>query len=190
METQDVTALLNRWSDGDRSALDRLLPLVYDELRVVASRRMERERAGHTLQATALVHEAYVRLVGADVDWRDRAHFFALAATTMRRVLVDHARARGAGKRGAGSPVVSLDRTDIDLAADGGDAVELIALDQALEELERQDARKARVVEAHVFGGLTYREIGEALGISEATVDRDLRMARAWLARALADGDA
>jgi RNA polymerase sigma factor (TIGR02999 family) len=187
--THEVTRLLHRWSDGDRAALDRLLPLVYEELRGVARRRIGRERAGHTLQATALVHEAYLRLVGSGVDWKDRAHFFALAATTMRRVLVDHARARGAEKRGAGAEVVSLDRTGLDPAAEQGDTIELIALDAALADLERQDPRKARVVEAHVFGGLTYREIAEALQISEATVDRDLRMARAWLARALAGAD-
>ncbi len=188
--THEVTGLLHRWSDGDRSALDLLLPIVYDELRVVARRRLGRERAGHTLEATALVHEAYVRLVGSEVEWQDRAHFFALAATTMRRVLVDHARARSAERRGAGVEIVSLDRTGVDPAAERGDTVEIIALDQALRDLEEQDPRKARVMEAHVFGGLTYREIAEAVGISEATVDRDLRMARAWLARALSEAEA
>jgi RNA polymerase sigma factor (TIGR02999 family) len=186
----EVTRLLHSWSGGERAAIDQLLPLVYDELRGVARRRLGRERHGHTLQATALVHEAYVRLVGSEVEWKDRAHFFALAATTMRRVLVDHARARGADKRGAGAEIVSLDRTLVDLAAQHGDTVDLIDLDRALRALEAQDPRKVKVMEAHVFGGLTYREIAEALGISEATVDRDLRMARAWLARALSEADA
>jgi RNA polymerase sigma factor (TIGR02999 family) len=187
-DATDVTQLLHRWSDGDREALERLLPRVYDELRRVARRRLDHEPLGHTLEATALVHEAYVRLAGADLDWKNRAHFFALAARAMRRILVDHARARATNKRGAGVEILSLDRTGVDPAAQDGDVVGLIDLDRALQELERQDERKAKVVESHVFGGLTYDEIAEALGISAATVDRDLRLARAWLARALNEG--
>jgi RNA polymerase sigma factor (TIGR02999 family) len=189
-QPEDVTRLLDAWSGGDRSALDRLLPLVYHELRQVARRRLESEREGHTLQATALVHEAYVRLAGGDLQWQNRAHFFALAATAMRRILVDHARSRAADKRGGDAEVLSLDRTGIDPTAREGDVIELLALDQALEALAAQDPRKARVIEAHVFAGLTQRETAEALGISPATVERDLRLARAWLARALAEGSA
>ena len=179
-----VTVLLRRWSDGDQRALDRLMPLVYEELRGVAHRRLEGERAGHTLQTTALVHEAYARMADADLTWQDRAHFFALAARTMRRILVDYARARLAEKRGGGAEAVSLDRLSVELA-DRGEHAEILALHEALEALERQDARKAQVIEAHIFGGLTYQETAEALGISPATVDRDLRLAKAWLAREL-----
>lgn len=181
----EVTLLLRRWSGGDREALDRLMPMVYDELRRVAHRRLAGERTGHTLDTTALVHEAYARMADANLQWEGRAHFFALAARTMRRILVDYARARLAEKRGAGTEAVSLDRLTVELAESGRDA-EILALHEALEALERQDARKARVVEAHIFGGLTYQETAQALGISPATVDRDLRLAKAWLARELA----
>lgn len=184
----DVTRLLRRWSDGDRGALDQLLPIVYDQLRGVAHRRLEGERAGHTLQTTALVHEAYARMAGADLRWKDRTHFFALAARTMRRILVDYARARTAGKRGGVAEPVRLDALTVEIVGDEGPGMDadVIALHEALERLEAQDERKARVVEAHVFGGLTYDETAEALGISAATVDRDLRLAKAWLARELA----
>jgi RNA polymerase sigma factor (TIGR02999 family) len=181
----DVTMLLRRWSDGDERALDRLLPMVYDQLRGVAHRRLEGERTGHTLQTTALVHEAYARMAGADLRWQDRAHFFALAARTMRRILVDYARARVAEKRGGSAVPVSLDALTVEIAGDGGMDADVLALHDALERLETQDPRKAKVVEAHVFGGLTYDETAEALGISAATVDRDLRLAKAWLAREL-----
>lgn len=183
----EVTVLLRRWSDGDERALDRLMPMVYDQLRGVAHRRLDGERTGHTLQTTALVHEAYARLADAELRWEDRAHFFALAARTMRRILVDYARARVAEKRGGGQEPVSLDAVTVELAEEGRDA-DVLALHEALERLEAQDERKARVIEAHVFGGLTYAETAETLGISPATVDRDLRLAKAWLARELADG--
>ncbi len=160
------------------------MPLVYEELRRVAHRRLAGERTGHTLQTTALVHEAYGRLAEADLPWQDRAHFFALAARTMRRILVDYARSRLAEKRGGGAQAVPLDQLTVELSAGGEDA-EILALHEALEALERQDPRKARVIEAHIFGGLTYEETAEALGISPATVDRDLRLAKAWLAREL-----
>lgn len=183
----EVTRLLRRWSDGDESALDRLMPLVYDELRGVAHRRLASERTGHTLQTTALVHEAYARFADLDLRWRDRAHFFALAARTMRRILVDYARARAAEKRGGGAEAVRLDDLTVSLASEDDDVVEILALHEALEALERQDERKARVIEAHVFGGLTYEETAAALGVSVATVHRELRLAKAWLARALAE---
>jgi RNA polymerase sigma factor (TIGR02999 family) len=180
----EVTALLRRCTDGDTGALDRLMPLVYEELRRVAHRRLAGERTGHTLQTTALVHEAYARMAEADLPMQNRAHFFALAARTMRRILVDYARARLADKRGGGAQAVPLDDLTVELA-DGGEDAEILALHEALQALERQDERKARVIEAHIFGGLTYDETAAALGISPATVDRDLRLAKAWLAREL-----
>jgi RNA polymerase sigma factor (TIGR02999 family) len=179
-EQGDVTQLLVRWRGGDESAHERLMPLVYDELRRLADRYMRAERPDHTLQATALVHEAYVRLVGVDAAWQDRAHFMSLAATMMRRVLVDHARAGRRQKRGGGAAKVSLD--DVALLSPEPSA-ELLDLDDALTRLAAIDERKARAVELHYFGGLTYEETAEVLGISPATVDRDLRMARAWLYR-------
>ncbi len=180
----DVTRLLAQWSNGDERALDRLIPFVYDELHAVAHRRLKGEEMGHTLQTTALVHEAYARLIDADVAPRDRAHFFALAARTMRRVLVDYARTRLSNKRGGDAERISLDNVQL-AAQDGDDNLDILALHDALEALEQQDERKARVIEAHIFGGLSYAETAQALGISEATVDRELRMAKAWLAREL-----
>lgn len=181
----DVTALIRRLTSGDEDALDRLIPLVYDQLRAVAHRRLRSERTGNTLQTTALVHEAYARLAGAELSLRDRAHFFALAARTMRRVLVDSSRARLAEKRGGGAEVVPLGAAALELA-DGRDAEQVLELHEALERLEAQDPRKAKVIEAHVFAGMTRDEIAEAVGVSTPTVDRDLRLARAWLARELA----
>lgn len=178
----EVSRLLHSWRAGDGDALDRLIPLVHDELRRMAEVCMRGERAGHTLQPTALVHEAYLRLIGAEVAWQDRAHFFAVAATTMRRVLVDHARAKGRAKRD-GRPV-SLEESIL-IAPDRAD--DLLVVDDALDRLEEHDARAAKVVELHYFGGLTYEETAEALGVSAATVDRDLRFARAWLHRELVD---
>jgi RNA polymerase sigma factor (TIGR02999 family) len=178
-----VTGLLRAWRDGDRGALDRLIPLVYDELHTLAQQCMRGERPGHTLQATSLVNEAYLRLVSGSVNWQDRAHFFAMAATAMRRVLVDHARSKGRHKR-AGVQV-SLDES-VMVLPDRED--ELLAIDDALNDLARKDERAAKVIELHFFGGLTYDETAEALGISPATVDRDLRFARAWLHKSLADG--
>jgi RNA polymerase sigma factor (TIGR02999 family) len=178
----EVSRLLHSWRSGDRDALDRLIPLVHDELRVMAEVCMRGERPGHTLQPTALVHEAYLRLIGAEVAWQDRAHFFAVAATTMRRVLVDHARAKGRAKRD-GRPV-SLEESIL-IAPERAD--DLLVVDDALDRLEEHDARAAKVVELHYFGGLTYAETAEALGVSAATVDRDLRFARAWLHRELVD---
>lgn len=181
-----VTSLLLKWRDGDPAALDALVPLVYDELHRLARLQMRGEHGHHTLQPTALVHEAYTRLIGLELDWQDRSHFMSMAARLMRRVLVDHARARGARKRGAGTVRVSLADTLEDRAVGGSDTgYDLMALDEALAALARRDARPVQVVELHYFGGLGYREIAEAVQISEATVDRDLRFARAWLRREL-----
>jgi RNA polymerase sigma-70 factor (ECF subfamily) len=177
-----ITALLQEWRAGDRAALERLTPVVYDELRQLARRSMAGERKGHTLQPTALVNEAYLRLVGTDVPWRDRVHFFAVAARLIRRILVDHARARGRAKRSGGARV-ELDDVMVMTKQPGR---EMVLLDDALNALGAHDARKAQVVELHFFGGLTYDEIAEAVGISAATVDRDLRLARAWLQRQMA----
>jgi RNA polymerase sigma-70 factor, ECF subfamily len=181
-----ITALLREWRAGDRAALDRLTPVVYDELRRLARRSMAGEHKDHTLQPTALVNEAYLRLVGADVPWRDRVHFFAVAARMIRRILVDHARARGRAKRHGGARV-PLDEATLFTPAPGR---QVVVLDEALTELATHDARKAQVVELHYFAGLTYDEIAEAVGISAATVDRDLRLAKAWLQRRMSSPDA
>jgi RNA polymerase sigma factor (TIGR02999 family) len=158
--------------------------MVYDELRRLAARHLGRERTGHTLEPTALVHEAYARLVGGEPRFEDRAHFFAVAARTMRRVLVDHARRRKRAKRGGGRARVTLDEGSISVDPWTQD---LLALDEALEVLGTLDERKARVIELHFFGGLTYAETGAALGVSPATVERDLRLAKAWLQERLGD---
>ena len=175
---RDITALLKDWSGGDREALERLMPIVYGELKRLASSYLRSERSDHTLQPTALVHEAYLRLQGQrQVVWSNRAHFFGIAARIMRRILVDHARRRRAAKRDAAVLRVTL----VDDAADR--APELIALDSALTNLERLDPQQARVVELRYFGGLTVEETAEAAGISTATVKREWRTARAWLRR-------
>lgn len=175
--------MLIAWSEGKRQALDEMLPIVYDELRRLASRYLVAEPAGHTLQPTALVHEAYLRLINQrQVNWRNRAQFLGVAATVMRRILVNHARDRAASKRGGGREPVSLS-----LAAEAATRpdVDLIDLEEVLEGLAARDSRKARVVELKFFGGLTTREIGEVLEISEATVEREWAFARAWLFDAL-----
>jgi RNA polymerase sigma factor (TIGR02999 family) len=181
---ESITALLRAWREGERDALDRLVPLVYDELRRLAGRAMQRERTDHTLQTTALLHEAYLRMLGADVEWEDRAHFYAVAAQTMRRILVDHARARGRDKRGGGSVRVPLEEG---LAQAAASTPDVVALDEALSRLSTLDERKAKAVELHYFGGLTYDETARVLGVSPATVDRELRLAKAWLYRELSD---
>lgn len=173
-----VTELLHRWRSGDERALDRLMPLVYEELRRLADRQMRTERPGHTLQPTALVNEAYMKLAGMDVGWEDRVHFMSLAARQMRRILIDHAKAGRRQKRGGGAMRVTLDESLV-AATDSNE--HLLALDEALTRLAEFDARKARAVELHFFGGLTYDETAAALGVSAATVDRDLRVAKAWL---------
>jgi RNA polymerase sigma-70 factor, ECF subfamily len=182
-----VTDLLMAWGRGDESALSRLMPLVQDELHRLARREMRGERPGHTLQTTALVNEAYVRLVDAQrVRWQDRAHFFALSARLMRRILVDHARSRNYVKRGGGTRHVSLDDALIVSPERGAD---LVALDDALEALAAVDARKSQVVEMRFFGGLSVEETAEALHVSAETVMRDWRLAKVWLLREL-DGHA
>jgi RNA polymerase sigma factor (TIGR02999 family) len=178
----DVTGLLLAWGRGDQSAADRLVPAVYDELRRQAERAMRREGGDHTLQATALVHESYLRLVDQrQVEWRNRAHFFAIASTVMRRILVDHARARLTAKRGGGATQITLAGVE----AEHADDVDLLALHEALEKLAVLDPDQARLVELRYFGGLTIEETGEALAVSPATVKREWALARAWLRREL-----
>ena len=192
MTTSEVTELLHAWRAGDPEAEEQLVRVLYRELHEMARRRLRRERPGTTLQATALVHEAYLRLVDQRrVEWRDRGHFLALAATMMRRVLVDRARARRAGKRGGGEAAVALtDFAGVANVADGGidPAVEVLAVDRALERLSAAFPRPARVVELRFFGGLEMAEIGEVIGVTERTVKRDWAFARAWLARELGGG--
>jgi RNA polymerase sigma factor (TIGR02999 family) len=187
----DVTRLLLAWRDGDPSAADRLVPLVYDELHAIAGRYLRNEGNAGTLQTTALIHEAYLRLVGSDVEWEGRSHFFAIAANTMRRVLVDHARARRRLKRGGPDGVqVTLDDPVVDPGdGDDTDPVDVIAVDRALDELAELDGRKARAVELHYFGGLGYEQMAEVMEISTATVHRDLRFARSWIHDRLRPGD-
>ena len=179
--SQNVTQLLLDWRNGDSGALDRLMPLVYEELRRMANFYMRNERQGHTLQTSALVNEAYLRLVDHEnIEWQNRAHFFGVAAQAMRRILVDHARTRNYQKRGGEALHVSLDEAAT-LAEE--QAAELIALDEALQELARMDPRKCRVVELRYFGGLSVEETAEALGVSVTTVARDWNMAKGWLLR-------
>lgn len=179
----DVTQLLINWGKGDRRALDDMLPLVYGELKRVAKYYLSRERPGHTLQTTALVHEAYIRMIDQQhVDWKNRAHFFSLASEMMRRILVNYARDRAAAKRGGNPQRISL--SNLDEAAQQPN-IDLIALDQSLTELGKEDERKARIVELKYFGGMTNNEIAEVLKISDATVEREWMVARAWLYRAI-----
>ena len=175
----EVTALLHAWTQGDERALDSLIPIVEAELRRIARVQMSREREGHTLQPTALVNEVFMRLVDADeIAWADRAHFFGISARLMRRILVDHARARGYKKRGGGAHRVTLDER---LAVTPAANVDVIALDGALTKLAAIDARKCRVVEMRFFGGLTVDETATALAVSTDTVKRDWRLAKLWL---------
>jgi RNA polymerase sigma-70 factor (ECF subfamily) len=182
----DVTALLLAWGTGDRKALDRLVPLVQHELRQIARKHMAGERAGHSLQPTALINEAYLRLINLErVRWQNRAHFFAMASRMMRRVLVDIARAKGYQKRGGGAQRVTLIESR---APAKQPSLDLIALDDALEALEAMDARKVQVVEMRFFGGLTVEETAEALGVSRDTVMRDWQFSKDWLRRQVRRG--
>jgi RNA polymerase sigma factor (TIGR02999 family) len=177
-----VTILLRRWREGDSDARDELIPLVYENLSSLAARSMSHESPGHTLRPTALVHEAYLRMAAGGVPWNDRLHFFAVASRVMRRVLIDHAKARSAGKRGGGAEAIALDDH---LASRTTDPVDLLALDAALTRLAAFDARKAELVEMVYFGGMTLEECGHALQLSTATAQRDLASARAWLLKQL-----
>jgi RNA polymerase sigma factor (TIGR02999 family) len=184
-ERTDLTRILKQASGGDDSALNRLMPLVYNELRALAESYLRQERPDHTLQATALVHEAYVRLVKQEeVEWRSRSHFFAVAAQMIRRILVDHARGHQREKRGGGSQRLRLDENVQAAERD----VDLVALDEALKDLAGLHPRQAQIVELRFFGGLTLLEIAEFLNVSPRTVDGDWSMARAWLRKALRSG--
>lgn len=182
-DANSVTVLLQRWRHGDEAALERLTPLIYQQLRRIAARYLRDEPPGHTWQATELVHESYLQLAGADVDWQDRAHFLAVAARQMRRLLVDHARNKRRIKRGGGALPVTFEEGLLPAQSPDED---LLDLDNALEQLNQRDPRKAAILELHVFGGLSYDEIAAALDLSSATVSRDLRFARAWVFKAVA----
>ena len=178
-KTGNVTRLLIELTSGNHAAIDALLPLIYDELRILAAKYLRRERPDHTLQPTALVHEAYLRLVDQTrVNWQNRAHFLGVAAQMMRRILVDHARANRSGKRGADFQKISLEE-NIDKAVER--SAELLALDEALRELAEIDEQKSRIIELRYFGGLSVEETAEVMGISSVTVKRHWRMAKAWL---------
>jgi RNA polymerase sigma-70 factor (ECF subfamily) len=184
--SHDMTQLLVAWSEGDQSALEQLLPLVNTELRRLAGHYMRRENPGHTLQTSALVNEAYLRLIDQkNVRWQNRAHFFGIAAQLMRRILIDHARKHQYQKRGGGAIQVSLDEA---VAVVEARAAELLAVDEALERLTAMDARKGRIVELRFFGGLTEDETAEVMGVSLPTVQREWRAAKAWLHRMLTEG--
>jgi RNA polymerase sigma factor (TIGR02999 family) len=178
-----ITQLLQSWSHGDEAAIDKLMPLVYDELRRMARRYMSNEKPGHTLQTTALVNEAYLRLVDASgANWQNRTHFFAVSAQVMRRILVDWARSRHAAKRGNDVPALELDEA---LAVPLKTGTDIVAVDDALKALTLFDSRKSQIVELRFFGGLTVKETAEVLKVSEETVHRDWRLAKSWLRREL-----
>ncbi|HSB08025.1 MAG TPA: sigma-70 family RNA polymerase sigma factor [Blastocatellia bacterium] len=184
---QEVTQMLLDWSQGDQQALDRLIPVVYGELRRLASRHLRRERADHTLQTTALIHEAYLKLVEQrNVQWQNRAHFFGIAAQLMRRILVDHARTRHRVKRGGAAMRVPLE--EVVVAAEGLN-INLVSLDEALTKLAGVDSRQCRTVELRFFGGLSVEETAEVLRVSAATVKNDWSVAKAWLRRELLRGE-
>ena len=184
----DITRLLREWRGGNAEALQRLIPLVYAELHALASRYLSHERQDHTLQTTALVNEAYLKLANQrDVDWQNRAHFFGIAAQLMRRILVDHARRDRRIKRGGGAPVIPLDDLDPASAPPPVNAADAYDLDRALTRLESLDPQQGRVVELRYFGGMTIEETAEVLGLSPATVKREWSVARAWLYREITD---
>ena len=180
MTSPTVTTLLRNWRSGDARALDELTPLIYDDLRRIAARYLRSERAGHTLQATALVNESFARLSESEPSFKDRAHFFAIAARTMRHILTDYGRARRSQKRGGGIAPITLQEERVALPA-----TDIVDIDDAITKLAEIDERKADVLVLHFFGGMTYEETAEALDVSPATVDRDLRLAKAWLANEL-----
>ncbi len=178
-KNNDITRLLLHWREGDEAALDELTPLVYERLRALAEKMFRGESGGHTLQPTALVNELFQRLIVTDIDWHDRNHFYALSARMMRRILVNHANARNAAKRGGDALRVTLEGGMAH--GDDGDFAEIIELDTALEDLQAVDERKARILEMHYFAGLTYAELADVEEIAESTVHQDLRTAKAWL---------
>jgi RNA polymerase sigma factor (TIGR02999 family) len=182
-DRQDVTVLLQQWRGGNHEALDQLMPIVYDELRRLSARCLQSERPGHTLRATALVHEAYLRLMDADIGWQNRAHFYAVAARTVRRILVEYARTRSRQKRGSGQELIPLDEAVV-VGPEAASTV--LDLDEALQRLAALDPRKSEIIQLLFFGGLTYDETAAALDISPATVHRELKLAKAWLHRELA----
>ena len=181
---QPVTALLAQWREGDARALDALTPIVYDELHQLAVSLFRGERQNHTLQPTAVVNEAYVRLTDAKIDWQGRSHFFALAARMMRRILIDHANARLAEKRGGGQIDVTLDENAL---AAGTLDLNLLDLERALNALAAEDERKAKIMEMRLFAGLSYEDLAEVTGLSVSTLEREIRFSRAWLAARLKD---
>jgi RNA polymerase sigma factor (TIGR02999 family) len=186
--SHDITELLLAWRNGDAEAFNTLASLVYDELRLIAHRYMSNERNGHTLQTTALVNEAFLRLVNfRQIEWQDRTHFFSVAATLMRRVLVDFARARNYQKRGGGAQQESLSEADVLLRQEWHNLEDILAVHEAVEQLAQADERCAKVVEMRFFGGLTNEEIAEVLGVTDRTVKNDWRYAKMWLRRALRD---
>jgi RNA polymerase sigma factor (TIGR02999 family) len=183
-QSNQVTQLLMDWRRGDGAALDELMPLVYQELRKLAGSYLRSERPDHTLQPTALIHEAYLRMIGNDMpEWQSRAHFFGVAARLMRQILVDHARTRHAAKRGGDQQKISLD--DAPQVFAQSDTAELLALDNALTKLAAFDERRSRILEMRCFGGMSVEETAAALGVSEATVKREMRLAQAWIRREL-----
>ena len=185
----DITQLLRDWQRGDREALDRLMPLVYDELHLIASRHLARERPERTLQTTALVNEAYMRLVDQrKVDWQNRAHFFALAARLMRRIVLDDVRKRRREKHGGDVVRIPIEGLQVSAPAARMDAVDVLELDRALTQLEALDADQGRIVELRYYGGLTIEETAAVMGVSTATIKREWAMAKGWLFRALTDG--
>jgi RNA polymerase sigma factor (TIGR02999 family) len=188
LSPQEVTQLLADWGKGDKSAFDKLFPLVHDELQHIARRQMSHERPGHTLQATALVNEAYLKLAGHEgFEWRNRAHFYAVCAQVMRHILIDHARAHARDKRGGGAIQVSLDEA---IAMSSEQADKYLALDEALHSLESVDPQKGRIVELRYFGGLSEDETADVLDISPRTVRREWRRAKAWLYKLITEGAA
>jgi RNA polymerase sigma-70 factor (ECF subfamily) len=184
-DTKPLTELLAAWRSGDSNAADQLFPVVYDQLRTMAARHLRHERSDHTLPATALVNEVYLRLAGATANWQDRAHFFAIAATMMRRILVDHAKQHHRRKRGGDAVKISLDEA-VYISAEPDPRI--LAIDEALDKLAAIDARKARLIELLFFVGLSHDESAQVLGISAATLHRDLKFAKAWIVRQISAG--
>lgn len=184
IDGEPVTQLLQQARSGDKLAINKLFPFIYQELKKIARRSFKNENAGHTLQPTALINEAFENIVKVDIDWKDRNHFYALSARMMRRILVDHAKAKMTAKRGSNSYHTSINNKEL---SQPESSFELLSLDQSLEQLSKNDSRKAEIIELVYFGGLTHEEIAETLSISRATVSRDLRMAEAWLKTQLSD---